>query len=110
MREAQQRSAGRSTSARVDPRAPEADDRHELEGRDFESLRRDGLDAYANFHAVVTDPKALADWRAGVQRHQIAGIGEFTKAAATLPPPSDGLAFSTIASVAFHAVEGGLRD
>src|SRR4051794_32342911 len=70
--------------------------------RSFQDIRRDGLAAYESFRAVVTDGKALAQWRAGVQPHQLEAIGEFTRIAATLPPPDGDLAFSSLASAAHH--------
>jgi len=76
----------------------------------FESLRANGLNAYARFRAVVTDRQLLADWRASVQQQQLANIAAFTRVAATLPEPADDLAFSAIASVAQQASDGELLD
>src|SRR4051812_37625905 len=76
----------------------------------FEALRSNGLNAYARFHAVVTDRQALAEWRASAQAHQLTEIAAFTALAATLPEPTEDLPFSMIASVAEQAFDGELRD
>src|SRR5215217_2685265 len=76
----------------------------------FDRLRFDGLNAYAQFRALVTDPRALADWRVDVQPPQLDSIAAFTRVAATLPEPTEDLAFSVIASIAQHAGAGELRE
>jgi hypothetical protein len=76
----------------------------------FENLRVNGLGAYARFRSVVTDRQLLADWRASVQPQQLPAIAAFTQVGATLPEPTEDLAFSAIASVAQQATDGELLD
>jgi KAP family P-loop domain len=76
----------------------------------FIELRTQGLAAYSAFHGLVTDPKALADWRVGAEGPQLEMIVEFTRLAATLPAPSEDLPLSVIANASTAASAGALRN
>jgi KAP family P-loop domain len=76
----------------------------------FERLRDQGLAAYAAFHGLVTDPRALAEWRVGAEGPQLEMIIEFTKLTSTIPPPAPELPLSVIANVICQAGVGGLRS
>jgi hypothetical protein len=80
------------------------------EPQSFDELRRMGLSAYTSFHGLVTDPRALAEWRAGAEGPQLDMIVEFTRLASTLPPPVEHLSLRAIANAASAASAGRLRD
>ena len=80
------------------------------EPQNFVALVSQGLAAYERFHGVVTDPKALAQWRAGAEGPQLDMIVEFTRRTSELPPPADDLPLSIVANVAAQASIGSLRD
>src|SRR5215216_3964390 len=79
------------------------------EPQSFADLRDQGLSAYAAFYGLVTDPRALADWRADAEGPQLDSIITFTRIASTLPPPADELPVSVIANAAAQASIGALR-
>ena len=76
----------------------------------FVELVVQGVSAYERFYALVTDPKALAQWRAGAEGAQLEMIVEFTRRTAGLPPPADDLPLSVVANVATQASVGSLRE
>jgi KAP family P-loop domain len=80
------------------------------EPQNFAALRSQGLSAYERFHGLVTDPRALAQWRAGAEGAQLEMIVEFTRRTSQLPPPAGDLPLSIVANVAAQASIGSLRD
>ena len=80
------------------------------EPQNFAGLRQEGLEAYAAFHGLVTDPRALAEWRAGAEGPQLEMIVEFTRLASTIPPPAPELPLSVITNVICQASVGALRS
>jgi hypothetical protein len=80
------------------------------EPQNFVALVSQGLAAYERFHGLVTDPKALVQWRAGAEGPQLDMIVEFTRRTSELPPPAADLPLSILANVAAQASIGSLRD
>jgi hypothetical protein len=80
------------------------------EPQSFVELVAQGVSAYARFYGLVTDPQALAQWRAGAEGAQLDMIVEFTRRTSTLPPPETDLPLSIVANVAAQASIGTLRD
>jgi hypothetical protein len=80
------------------------------EPKSFVELVAQGQSAYERFYGLVTDPQALAQWRAGAEGPQLDMIVEFTRRASELPPPAGDLPLSIVANIACHASIGSLGE